>query len=40
MLPKVLLAYSEEGFNIDLGNPSRVYSALIDRTVRCAPTTG
>lgn len=30
MLPKVICAYNEEGFRIDMGNPSRVYSTLID----------
>lgn len=30
MLPKVIRAYNEEGFKIDMGNPSRVYSTLID----------
>lgn len=32
MLPEVMFAYGEEGFRIDLGNPSRVYSTLIDRS--------
>lgn len=29
MLQKVMFAYGEEGFRVDLGNPSRVYSTLI-----------
>jgi hypothetical protein len=28
MLPKVIRAYTEEGFRIHLGNPSRAYSTV------------
>jgi hypothetical protein len=40
MLFKVLKAYKENGFTVDLGSPSRLYSVVIDdankRTVNCS----
>lgn len=30
MLPKVVSAYLEQGYRVDLGNPSRLYSSIVD----------
>jgi predicted O-methyltransferase YrrM len=40
MLPKVLTAYKNQGFAVDLGSPHRLYSTIVDvknnRTINCS----
>jgi len=40
MFPKVVKAYLEQGYRLDMGNPSRLYARLIDANTNLPVSTG